>query len=302
MSHIDLADANIGDGLSLVVIERVKGAFNPFEVKTGGDVQAFLVDAWEATREELLLAEKVAYSPEVIVRPGEGRVLEITEDLRAESDVVSLLLDSADRPRRKPSQLDSDMLYLYAVVSTTKAGRAAMVKKLSPAKRAREGKAWALAADELRLMDDDPWQLHPRFDLLLAEHGAFALNVNGFEQIFAESERLIAKVDSWVSGIAAALPMDDDQRALLVERCEESSRLRRRLRSIENRGHIKRVTVSRLRQHLKQMGIKVGKHVKDGKLVIDASSAEELLRVLNEDLFRGGLTDDPFRSEAKEPI
>jgi hypothetical protein len=107
---------------------------------------------------------------------------------------------------------------------------------------------------------------------------------------------------AWVDSAAKSLPMDATQRAILVERCQESSRLRRRLRSIENRGHISRVTVARLRHHVKAMNIPPGRHVENGRLVIDRSTAEELLQILNEDLFRGGLTDDAFRSEAKEPM
>lgn len=45
-----------------------------------------------------------------------------------------------------------------------------------------------------------------------------------------------------------------------------------------------------------------GEQARQGRQAGDASSAEELLRVLNEDLFRGGLTDDPFRSEAQESM
>jgi hypothetical protein len=299
---IQLAKAQLGKGMTLVVVERHGSEFTAVEIKTGSDVQSYLADAWERTLIEIKAATKLAYSPEIIVRPEEGRVLEINDDLRKENEVVSLLLDPRDLARRKPTQVDVAALYLYAVVSTTKAGRLAMIKKLSPAKRAREGKAWALAQDELSLMEDDPWQLHPRFDIVVGESGAYAFSVNGFEQIFAEADRLVAKVGNWVDKISKALPMDGTQRDILIERCKESSRLRRRLRSIENRGHIGRVTVGRLRAHLKSMDIPPSRHVRQGKLVIDRTSAEELLQILNEDLFRGGLTDDAFRSEAKEPM
>jgi hypothetical protein len=302
MAPFDIEQATIGPAMSLLVIERDGSTFRVVEIKSGGDVQQFLRQAWETTRAEIAAAEKVSYSPDVIIRPEEGRTLVVDEDLREDSEVVELLIDPADRPQVRPDEVDPEALYLYAVVSKTKAGRLAMVKKLSPAKRAREGKRWALARNELRLMDDDPWQLHPRFDLVIGDSGAYALSVSAFEQIFAEADRLVADVGSWVNTIAKSLPMDPTQRDVLIQRCKDSSRLRRRLRSIENRGHIKRVTISKVRSHVKAMGLPVSHFVQKGKLVVDSANAGELLQILNEDLFRGGLTDDPFRSEAKEPM
>jgi len=42
--------------------------------------------------------------------------------------------------------------------------------------------------------------------------------------------------------------------------------------------------------------------VKNKQLVVDEHNLGELLRILNEDLARGGLTRDRFRIESKEPM
>jgi hypothetical protein len=298
----DLADAHLGPGMSLVVVERHGRAFRDFEVRVAGTASAYLAEAWERTVDEFAAAQPVPYSPEVVIRPGEGRVLVIDEDLTQENEIVEVLLEDVDRPMRGPNEINPEHLYLYAVVSTTNAGRIAAIKKQSPAKRAREGKRWALAHDELVLMEDDPWQLHPMFEILVGVDGSYAASVTAFEQLFRDAERLVEMVDDWVGDVAAALPMDADQREILIERSRESSRVRRRLRSIVHRGHLARVGIADVRRHVGAMGLPLAEFVQNGRLVVDRANADQLLQILNEDLFVGGLTGDRFRSEGKEPM
>jgi hypothetical protein len=298
----ELADAALGDGFSLIVVERDGDEFDEFEVKIAGDAARYLAEAWEQTLEESAERDFVAYSPEVVIRSGETRVLVIDEDLRPENEVVELLLADADRAQVAPDEIDSENLYLYALVSDTDAGRVAMIKKTNPTRRARGGKRWALAGDELMLMSDDPWQLHPVFDLVVSEDGGYALNTFFFEQLFADAARLVAKVGDWVDDISRALPMTAAQRSLLADRCRDSPRLRRRLRSIAHRGHISRVSVADVRRHVREMGLDTGTFIRNNRLVVDDANVDELLHVLNEDLMRGGLTADPFRIESKEPM
>lgn len=298
----DLKEAKLGPGMSLVVIERDGDELEDAEVKISGDASTYLADSWKRTLAAIDAADPVSYSPEVVFRPEDNQVLVINEDVRDENEAAELLLGDEDRPLKKPADVDADSLYLYALVSTTSAGRLVMIKKTSPARRARQGKRWALAEDELRMLDDDPWQLHPTLDLVVGESGAFALSLTYFEQLFKDAERLSAKVGDWVEEVHAALPMTNSQRKVLVERCRESSRLRRRLRAITNRGHLDRVSIADVRRHAGQMGLDSKKFVKSNKLVVDDVNAGELLQLLNEDLFLGGLTGDRFRSEGKEQM
>ncbi len=89
---------------------------------------------------------------------------------------------------------------------------------------------------------------------------------------------------------------------LVVAQCDDSPRLRRQLRAITHRGHIARVTVADVRRHVREMGLAPANFVKNKQLVVDEHNLGELLRILNEDLTRGGLTRDRFRIESKEPM
>ncbi len=132
-----LTDAALGPAMSLIVVDR-DGV--QYEVKTAGEAARYLAEAWSGTLEALGDRALVPYTPEVVIRSGEKRALVITDDLREENEVVEELLEDGDRPQIKPSEVGGE-LYLYAVVSNTKAGRTAMIKKKNPTKRARAGKA-----------------------------------------------------------------------------------------------------------------------------------------------------------------
>lgn len=298
----DLSDARLGDGMSLLVVQRDGDEYADAEVKLAGDAAAYLANSWGRTLEQIEACELVRYSPEVVIRAGEDRALVINSDLRDENEIVELLLEDSDRPQQSPDGVSGDDLYLYSVVSDTAAGRVAMIKKKNPTRRARGGKKLFLAGDELEGLDEDPWELHPTFDLVVGEDGGFALNTFFFEQLFADADRLRAKIGPWVDDIAAVLPMSAAHRDLLVGACEARPRLRRRLRSIAHRGHLTRIGVDDVRRHVREMGLPPKDFVRQGKLVVDDDNIEELLRMLNEDLTRGGLTHDAFVIESKEPM
>lgn len=294
--------AALGDGMSLYVVEREGAKFEIYELKASGDVNDYLATAWGATLERIDALEHADYSPEIVVRADDERVLRIHEDVRGESDVVASLMATADREKVSPDALSGDSLYLYAVVSDTEAGRVLMIKKTNPTRRARQGKRWAAASTELKLLSDDPWQLHPMFDVVFGEDGGFVLSTHYFDQLFADSERLRERVKDWATEIAAHLPLADGHQDELVARCRDSARLRRRLRSIAYRGHISKVKIADVKRHLKEMELEEDQFLKNGKLIVDAANADDLLRLLNEDLMRGGLTQAPFRVESKEPM
>jgi hypothetical protein len=293
-----LSSASLGQAMSLVVIDR-DGV--QYEIKTSGEAAEYLAGAWSGTLQVLGDSELVAYSPEVVIRAGEGRALVINDDLRDENEIVEELLADGDRAQVKPSEVSGD-LYLYAILSDTKAGRIAMIKKKNPTKRARAGKALFSAGDELRGLEEDPWELDPLFDLVVGASGGYALNTFFFEQLFADAERLRAKIGPWVGEIAKRLPMSKASRELLVAECDASPRLRRRLRAIAHRGHLNRVSLTDIRRHTREMGLPPAHFVKNNQLVVADDNIAELLRILNEDLTRGGLTRDRFRIESKEPM
>ncbi len=97
------------------------------------------------------------------------------------------------------------------------------------------------------------------------------------------------------------MPIAHDGGVQLAERARTDGRLRRRLRSIAERGHLSNVSVERIRRHIQQAGLSERAFLDGDKLRYDDSDPFALVYLLNEDFFQGGLTDEPFRSDRKSP-
>jgi hypothetical protein len=272
-------------------------------LKIADDAQKELESAWSNTLEAVDDDEPlVDYSPDLNLRGDDPRIPVMNTDLAEENEIVAALLDDVAFELEAPNEISTDDLYLYALVSDTKAGRVVMIKKQTPAKRAREGKWWALAGKELRVIEEDPWQIHPRFDLVASTDGAYVLNLSKLDQLLGDSQILTQRVGDWVVQLAGALPIGDGQDTTLIKRCEESSRLRSRLRAIHSRGHLSEVSIDDVKVHAERMKLDPADFVEDNCLLITEANVDQLLKLLNEDLFTGGLTGDPFVSGGKEPM
>jgi len=120
---------------------------------------------------------------------------------------------------------------------------------------------------------------------------------NSFEMLFREAPELTARLPRYVESVAAALPFAEGAGEALADACARNSRFARRLRSIHERGHLQGVTLDRLRHEITRHGLREEDYVRDGHLVAD--NPEMLLRILNEDLFTGGLSDTQYQAERK---
>jgi Domain of unknown function (DUF4868) len=298
------AAATLGEGLSMLVVERPsRKAFSIAEIKTSDDAQAGLVSAWEETLARIADdSALVDYTPDLLFRAGDPRIPVLNKSIADENEIVADLLSDADRSQEAPRRVSSAHLYLYALVSDTEqAGRVVMIKKQTPAKKASEGKWWGLPSNELQRMDADPWQIHPFFDLVVSADGTYVLRLSALDQLLGDSQVLVEHVDGWVSAITSSLPIAEGQADILIERCKSSSRLRNRLRAINSRGHLSRVTIDKVEEHAKRMQLEPSEFIDNNQLVVSEANADQLLKLLNEDLFTGGLTGDPFVTDGKEP-
>ncbi len=82
-------------------------------------------------------------------------------------------------------------------------------------------------------------------------------------------------------------------------RAKDNSRLRRMLYVIQRRGHLEHVSIGRMKSHITSQGLDPAILVKGNKLVFGEADPALLLKLLNEDLFKGGLTDEAFVVDRK---
>src|SRR5205807_10413049 len=137
--------------------------------------------------------------------------------------------------------------------------------------------------------------LDGRFDMVSFSDGLAVVNQNAFDIMFREAPALTERYPGWVDEIAQTLPFEGNGGQLLAEAASRDSRIAHRLRAIHERGHLKTVTMDQIREVAKREGVDLGGLAKGDKLVFDPDADRfTLLKLLNEDLYTGGLSGQRF--------
>jgi hypothetical protein len=193
------------------------------------------------------------------------------------------------------------LLWFYAaVVGDEPERRTAFVRKADPHKFAKAGRFFLTFGEALSKIDEPVFMLEHRFDLLIVEEGGLAvINPVAFEMLFRGAPELAKRIPHWAQAISDHLPIAGDGVDRLVEAAARDVRLARRLKSIAESGHLENVTMDRLRKEIKAQGLDKAGLIENGALVIDAEDPSTLLRLLNEDLFVGGLSGIAYAADRK---
>lgn len=297
---LNLARLAVPDEISLIVAWRRGNTIESGEIRVADDVADHLRAAARETLEVLQTAELVPYTPETVIEPGEA-VYVRDDALVAESPVTAAVLPDAPPDLLRARTLPERSLLLYAVNMDTDQGPVAFVRKRNPQAVTRAGRMYALLGNALTSIEQPVFALEAGFDLLVGEHGVIATDINVFELLFRETDAVLARIPDWVAGIAAHLPLAGNGAEVLAEKARSNSRLRRRLRAIDERGHLRDVGIEAVRRHIQELGLAEDELIAGGEILVDDADPATLLYLLNEDFFTGGLTSSRFRSERKAP-
>lgn len=243
-------------------------------------------------------SEQVPYGVDAELGDDEVFFLEREEDLGE----LSLFRDAADRAATKesiaPSELDVRIKF-YAVVVGDE-NRIAFIRKTDPQMEHKTGSSFLMSGrDTLRMIEGPVFKLSTTFDFVLAPDWAVVLSQHRFELLFRETGLVAGHVVEWVTGVTDYLPMPKDSVDALKEVAVRDSRLWRKLRSVHRRGHLAEVSIEQVRAYADEVDIDVEKVVEDGELVFDPSERFTIMDLLNEDLFRGPLTEELFEAQRK---
>jgi hypothetical protein len=297
---LDVGELQLPDEVSLLVAWRQSGSLGSGEIRIADDVAEHLRDAAHRTLERLDQAELVAYTPEIVL--DDGQALFVTDDdLVAESPFTSAVLPEEPPTLLNARSLPERALLLYALNAEAEQGPVAFVRKKNPHPVARPGRIVALLGNALAQVDRPVFTLDPEFDMVVSRRGVIALNQNAFELLFRETDAVLANIPDWVGGIAQHLPLAGNGAEVLAEKARANSRLRRRLRAIHDRGHLRDVDIEMVRRHVREVGLSEDDLIAGDQLLVDETDPMTLLYLLNEDFFTGGLTTAGFRSERKAP-
>lgn len=221
--------------------------------------------------------------------------------IEADPQVRELLGRAAGLERLPAEHLAQYSFQFYAaVVGSLPTARTAFVRKRNPATVLKRGRMVFAYGDRLRSIEDPLFLLDDQFDLVVAPDGIAVLDQNAFELLFRDVEVLNERYPVY-AGAFESLKLDDGQIATLVERCRTSSRLGNRLRQIHESGHLAagKVTMRQVSAEIERLRLPKQQLMKDGKLDFSGADADTILKLLNDDLFIGGLSKVPYEAGSK---
>jgi len=189
--------------------------------------------------------------------------------------------------------------YFYAFQFGTGKGSVTFLRKLNPQRGLR--KKWlGFLGDELSLSDHEVFAFDSYADLIITEADLFIFSQTAFASIFRGQTELKDMTEGWVDEINKTTPMTEDSHSLLLQRGLSDSRISKRIESIVRRGHLLNLSSSDLREGMSKCDLDPSVHMNDAdEILLTESTLFDVLKFLNEDMFLGLLTNDPFEVDSK---
>lgn len=293
----DLA-ARLAESVSVIVGRQgADGEIEAAKLALAEDAAEGFRDLGHGCVEDLQRRTAVPYTVDAELDRKETFVIDNADDLAELSDLTSLADLAATLPITPPRQLDLSIQF-YAVVLGDDS-RVILVRRTDPKIAYRGGRWLAIAGEQLTKIDEPAFSFAPGFDFVLSPAWAVILNQASFERLFREIGLIDKHVQGWVRGITDHLTMEPASEAELLRVAHEDSRTWRRLREIRRRGHLAQVDLAEVRKYAKRVGLDPATVVRDDELVFDPAERFSFLHLLNEDLYRGPLTDVTFEAQRK---
>lgn len=285
--------------VTLVVARRSGKKLVGNRVSLHQDVAAELRKRCNATLSTFKARTPMTFDPDVNFLEKDRYLVAGAALVDVDASVKALLDDVASLPLLDPSELPKQGFQFYAVLVGPAEERNGFIRKYNPRQVARGGKFWTVFGDSLRKLDEPLFVFDALFDMVLVKDGIAALNLPAFTQIFRDLTVMTGRLPVYVDHIAQYLPLANDGSVRLLAKCAQNSRVASRARSIFEKGHLKNVSIAQVRAEIKKQKLDESKLIKGNKLVFDDADPYTLLKLLNEDLFVGGLSSIPYEAGSK---
>lgn len=213
--------------------------------------------------------------------------------------LLAALIDTQSIVETNGKTLRKTDPYFYAFQFGTGTGSVTFLRKLNPLRGLRK-KRLGFLDDELSLAPHAVFAFDSYADLIITEKNLFIFNQTAFAAIFRGQVELKKMTKGWIDGIKASTPMTEESYNLLLAKGVRDSRISKRIESIARRGHLTGLSSSHLREGMKKCDLDSSVYMNQSdEIVLTEDTLPEILKFLNEDMFRGVLTDDPFEVDSK---
>ena len=247
---------------------------------------------------QLLHRSARRYTPEVDIVPADEYAVLPTESLAAADPTLKLLTEIGNRDAFRASELPSQPLLYYAISFP---GIGLFLRKTNPHLSAGKGRFFTRLSDSLVSVDDVLFAFDEKVDMVITPSQVYISALNAFELVFKDDDYVTRSIPKWVKAVTDHLTVAGGGAEVLEQHARSNTRLRHRLESIAARGHLATVSPAEVRAEIKRHGLDPTELMKGDQLLVTDHTVVDVLKLLNEDLFVGGLSGTPFEVDKKAP-
>lgn len=165
-----------------------------------------------------------------------------------------------------------------------------------------KGQTLGLASESLKPVKKPIIVFDDVVDFIWRTEGIVAFDEGAFDGLLRDPGDIAKELDDNLDAIASSLPFDDDTMEALHDHALKGTMLRKKVRSLAERGYLKDVTVSDIRSKMKGQGIEPKHYIQNGKVRFDMARALTLFRFLAEGTWNGIFTGTLYGSDGQAQI
>lgn len=188
----------------------------------------------------------------------------------------------------------------YALVVGDSESPTLYIRKANPVALARKPLIAGLVDNTIKKITSPLFSFDSKFDVIVTPEQIYAIDKSNFERLFKETEAVLARAGEWVDALIGDLPITGASRDTLIEIARRNSFHRKKIQSIGRRAYVQKLTPALLRTKMQDHGLDADTLMPNGELDFAEANVRDLLRLLNEDLFRGDFSDEQFAASSKQ--
>ncbi len=260
-------NSRLSEALTLTVGRLINDEIKAFHLTLSNDADDSLRNHCQAARDSIANRTSVPYTAMSELEPDQYFIID--DDTLTELSAFRSLANSLGSiPQITPAELDLT-IKLYAVAIGNNSNRILFVRRTDPRMNHKGGKLLTFGQERLDVIEGPVFAFSPDFDFVLGPNWAVVLKQRSFEILFREIGLVEQRISTWINGITGYLPMGQTSIDSLREVALRDSRTWRRLRDIQNRGHLEEVSLEEVAEYASMIGLDANTLIVDGELVFD---------------------------------
>ena len=244
------------------------------------------------------IQEKLAreYRPDIDLEPSSEHLYLHMSNLDQNNPVILAHRRARLADPITPKSLPSRSLLFYSIMFST---GPIFLRKMNSYQSLNRGRMFTRLQETLAEIEDPVFSFDDKIDLVIEGDLISISNLTAFEHLFRSETVLTAHVAGYIRSLDEQVPLTEQSCQVLEEECKRRVRLRRRLEAINHPDHLPHLSVAGVLELAPSRELDPSDFVRAGRLDIDLSNVDDVLMLLNDDLFWGGFSRVMFTAEKK---